>query len=808
VNAAFRGLQRVAAAQRLRRAARVLAGLALAPICALIVAAALEPLPEPLRPGREATSVRIVDRHGRLIREVRGEDGMLGERVALDEVAPELVSALIAAEDERFYWHPGIDPLAMLRAAAYAVMRGHLVSGASTLTQQLARSVVVRPRTVRGKLREIAIALRIEASLGKRQILEEYLNRVEFAPGVRGVEAASRRYFDKPARALDLAEAATLAALPRGPALYDPRRGLTRVRARRDFILQRMRDEGFAGAAAVDGALALPITLQRTSAEGGTHHLVNALASGALVPELGPRGAVREIASTIDLALQREIETLSRRERLRLEESDASALALLVVDNVSSDVLAYVGSPDFFSEPALGQNDGARALRQPGSALKPFVYAAAMQRLGMTAATLLPDVELHLPTPDGDYSPRNYDGRHHGPVRLREALASSLNVPAVYAAHRVGPSRVLDTLRDFGFASLEAGAEHYGVAIALGDGEVRLSELAAAYAALARGGIARPLRFARYGVLPGGRTVKLEPKVGERVLDARIAALIGDVLADDAARSSAFGRESVLSLPFPVSVKTGTSKGFRDNWTVGYTREITVAVWVGNFDGRPLRGSSGVTGAGPLFRDAMLAAMRGKEPAPLIDAADLVEVEVCALSGGRPGPHCTHRVHELFSVGQVPEHECSMHVRVAIDAESGLRAGPACRGHAEQRVFERYPMEYAAWAAQARRPLAPEHFAARCPGDDVTGVEAPRVAFPVEGARFVLDPGLRAEQELVLRASASPAAGAVRFVLDGRAIAVAVAPFEVPWRIAPGQHVLRVESVAGKTSDAVRFRVD
>ena len=295
---------------------------------------------------------------------------------------------------------------------------------------------------------------------------------------------------------------------------------------------------------------------------------------------------------------------------------DASAAALLVVDNASGDVLAYVGSPDFFSERALGQNDGARALRQPGSTLKPFVYAAAMQELGMTAATLLPDVELHLPTPDGDYSPHNYDGRYHGPVRLREALASSLNVPAVYAAHRVGPGRVLDALRAFGFSSLEAGAEHYGAAIALGDGEVRLSELAAAYATLARGGIAhtvavRAPRGARRR--PDGHALP-ERRAGACSI-ARLAAVLGDVLADDAARSSAFGRQSVLELPFPVAVKTGTSKGFRDNWTVGYTREITVAVWVGNFDGRPLRGSSGVTGAGPLFREAMLAAMRGREPA-------------------------------------------------------------------------------------------------------------------------------------------------------------------------------------------------
>jgi len=787
-----------------RRLWRTLFGLALAPICALVVAAALEPLPEPLR-AEHTGSVRVVDRHGRLIREVRAGDGSLGERVSIDAVSNELLAALIAAEDERFYWHPGIDPLAMLRAAGQALVRGRVVSGASTLTQQLARSVVARPRTLRGKLREMAIALRIEASLDKRRILEEYVNRVEFAPGMRGVEAASRYYFDKPARALDLTEAATLAALPRGPVFYDSRRGLERVKARRDFVLRRMLDEGVADAGAVQRALELPITLQSRSVEGGTHHMVAALAKGTLEPELFRRGPLREITSTIDLGLQRELETLARRELARLEAYDASALSLLVVDNASAEVLAYVGSPDFFDRRGLGQNDGTRALRQPGSALKPFVYAAAMRDLGLTAASLLPDMELHLPTPDGDYAPKNYDGRFHGPVRLREALASSLNVPAVYAAHRVGPDRVLELLRAFGFSSLDAGAEHYGAAIALGDGEVRLNELAAAYAALARGGFAQPLRYARRALLADGQTVAVPAPAGVRVLDARLAAVLADILADDAARSSAFGQKGVLALPFPVAVKTGTSKGFRDNWTVGYTRETTVAVWVGNFDGRPLRGSSGVTGAGPLFRDAMLAAMRGKTPAPLADTAELVEVEVCALSGRRAGPHCTQRISERFLPERVPEQACTMHVSVPIDAASGLRAGPGCRD-AEQRVFEQYPSEYAAWAIRAARPLPPDAFSARCPGHDGASVGLPSVTFPVTGARFVLDPGLAAGQELLLRANAA-SRGGVRFVLDGQPIAVAAAPFEVPWRMRSGEHALFVEALGGGCSETVRFRV-
>lgn len=777
----------------------------LAPVLALAIAAALEPLPRALAEHGDG-GVRVLDRNGRVIGTVRAEGGLVAARVPLSEIAPEMVAALIAAEDSRFHVHPGIDPLAMLRAGGQAIAAGRIVSGASTLTQQLARNVVPRPRTARGKLRELAIALRIEWSLDKRQILEEYLNRVEFGPNLRGVEAASRRYFDKPAARLDLAEAATLAALPRGPTLYDPARGTERVRRRRDRILERMRDQGLADDDAVDRALAQPVTLQPGFVEGGAPHLASALARGVLDPEL-TEGA-QQIQATLDLDLQREVETLTRHAAQQLADFDATSAAVLVVENASGDVLAYVGSPEFFDERAEGQNDGTRALRQPGSTLKPFVYATAMRELGMTGATLLPDVELQLPTPHGAYAPKNYNGRFHGPVRLREALASSLNVPAVHTAARVGPERVLATLHAVGIHSLDKDAAHYGAAVALGDGEVRLAELAQAYSVLARGGLRVPLRHALQVRRADGRVIASPSVAAERALDPRVAAVLTDILSDDAARAGSFGRAGVLELPFPVAAKTGTSKGFRDNWTIGFTREITVAVWVGNFDGRPMRGTSGITGAAPLFRNVMLAAMRGREPAPLVDRTGLVEVEVCALSGKRPDHRCPHRTHELFAASEVPAARCDLHVEVAVDPENGRLAGPGCK-RPELRVFESYPASYGAWAVRAGRPLAPTEESPRCPGGAAHAPGgAPSIAFPFDGARFVLDPGLgREQQQLLFRARASSGERALRFVLDGRPLARVGAPFTAPWRLSPGEHVLHVETLAGSRSEPVRFVV-
>jgi len=787
---------------------RALAALALAlvlPLVALVLCALFEPLPAPLRePLARELSVQMLDRDGRLIREVRSRDGKLSSHVALGELSPKVVPALLAAEDARFYHHPGVDPVAIVRAFGQAVWHRKLVSGASTITQQLARAVVPRPRTLAGKWHELVVALRIEASLSKAQILSEYLNRIEFGPNLRGIDAASRFYLDKPAAALDLAEAAALVSIPRGPTLYDPARGTAHVLARRNRVLERMLAQRLASPEAIAEAQAEPLRLQRALAEGGTEHLVQGLIGGALAPELkGER--LQRLVTTIDSGLEREVTELARRAAHSVAELGVSALSVIVVDNESGDVIAYLGSADFFGQRALGQNDGARALRQPGSALKPFVYAAAMERLGFTVATLLPDLELRLPSEGGVYSPKNYDGRFHGPVRLRDALQNSLNVPAVYAASRVGPEHVLDLLHRAGFESLAASAAHYGDAIALGDGEVKLSELAQAYSLLARGGRFLPLRYYRSAVLADGRAVARDVPPATAVIDPRIVASLTDVLSDDLARSAEFGVGGPLAFPFPVAAKTGTSKGFRDNWTVGFTREVTVAVWAGNFDGTPMTGSTGVTGAGPLFHEVMLAAMRGREPRPLVDHAGLVPAEICELSGALAGASCSHHRREWFVPGREPQTMCDMHERVKLDPQNGLRAGPACVVTREQ-VFERYPAEYENFARGAGRPLAPREFSARCPGVAEANTErAPELLYPSADSRFVIDPGSHETQEIMLEARAgSPA---LTFYVDGRKLTTARAPFRVPWRLAPGNHRARVTTSDGRSSELVSFDV-
>jgi penicillin-binding protein 1C len=770
---------------------------------ALAVAVWLTPLAAPLL-ERPKSSVRVLDRGGRLLAEVRTRRGELSSHVSLDQVSPWVIPALLAAEDARFFEHPGADPVAMARAFGQLVREGRVVSGASTLTQQLARTVAPHPRTAMGKLGEIVMALRIERSLDKRRILEEYLGRVEFGPNLRGIDAASRYYLDKPAGALDLGEAAALVSIPRGPSLYDPRRGLERLERRRLRVLERMRAQGLADERAIDLAKKSPIRLARGEKPLGAEHLVAALASGGLGQGASGFASQRTVKTTLDSALQRAAEEAAERSKVRLRDVSASSAALVVMDNESGDVLAYVGAPDFHDEKALGQNDGVRALRQPGSTLKPLLYAAGMQELGLTAASLLPDIELSFSNEKGVFSPKNYDRRTHGPVLVREALANSLNVPAVVVVDRLGVPRALQVLHHDGFDSLTRAPSDYGVALALGDGEVRLLELVRAYAMLARGGTLVRERVIRATLDAAGSERDFPPSKPERVLDARIAAVVTDVLADPAARASAFGRGNVLEFPFPVAVKTGTSKGYRDNWTVGYTREVTVGVWVGNFDGSPMVRSSGVSGAAPLFRDVMTAAMNGRNPEPLVDRTGLVEVEICALSGAVPSADCPHRRRELFPKGREPHAACTMHETVAIDPANGLRAGPACRS-AERRPFERYPVEFSAWATDARRPLAPAGFSPRCPGIEAGPDEAPALRFPLDGARFHVDPD-STKQEIVFAATAGEGR-VVRFVLDGRPVGSVRAPFRVPWALERGAH--RLEAFVGdRRSEPVGFVVD
>ncbi|MDH4196412.1 MAG: penicillin-binding protein 1C, partial [Candidatus Aminicenantes bacterium] len=661
-----------------------------------------------LAPGAHI-SLRLTDRHGVLLRELLSEKGGRSRWVRLSEVSPYLVKATLAAEDRNFFLHRGLHVPSVVRALWQNVRRGQVVSGASTISQQVVRNIEPRPRTFGTKAREAWLAMRLERTVSKEEILAQYLNRVPYGNQAFGVDAAARLYFRKPASDVSLAEAAFMAALPRAPSLANPYHDPAPALRRQREIIAAMRRLGFVRPDEADRALAEPLAVSPPGENFQAPHFTTAVLGGMPAEE---RAVLAEVRTTLDAQLQKKVEALVRGHVERLARSGVTNAAAIVLDNAEGDILAWVGSRDFFDPDVAGQVDGVLSPRQPGSALKPFTYALALEA-GMTAATLIDDLPAEFAAPGGSYRPENYDRRYHGQVRLRSALACSYNVPAVATLAEIGTERLYRKLRDLGMDSLLRPAGYYGAGLTLGNGEVTLLELARAYMALARGGFFVRERSILGRIDQRGRERDdPSPPAPSAAFSPSTAFIVSDILSDADARVPAFGYGSPLNLPFPCAAKTGTSKDYRDNWTVGYTTDYTVGVWVGNFDGRPMEGVSGITGCGPLFRDVMLLLHHDRRPAAFRPPAGIVRRTVCAASGELASAACPARVEEIFAAGTEPllvcgEERAAREVRVAASPETPAR----------------------------RRTSA--------------GPAGPRVVFPEDGAVFQVDPVLRAEHQKV-----------------------------------------------------------
>lgn len=785
----------------------VLAGFAFLTVTAIAVV--IEPLPHGLRTRAFAIGTVVEDSAGRILGQSRNGDYRLAIPVQLTRVPAPVRRAILAAEDARFYRHRGVDPLAIVRAAWQLVLHRRIISGGSTITQQLARTLVPRSRNFYGKWREMTVSLRIEASLDKDAILEAYLNHVPFGPTTQGIAAASAEYFGKPVEALSLGEAVALAALPRGPARYHPGRQPARLKDRRGQILRRLQSLQWIPVDAGTIAQNEPIRLRDPLAGGIAPHFLRSLTQGRLWAGGQPSGHVARWRTTLDRELQTEVEKLLGDARGQLDAAGAGAAAAVVIDNAHAELLTYVGSPSFFDAARLGQNDGCLALRQPGSALKPFLYAAAIDGLGMGPTTQLADVETHFSTPSGEFTPRNYDGRYRGLVLLRDALGASLNVPAVQVAERLGVERFLGLLRRFGFQSLSAPASHYGLALALGDGEVRLLELALAYSALGRSGRYLPLRMVSSWIDASGKSHAVAFAEGSQVIAEPTAWQLLEMLSDDAARATSFGRHGALDMPVVAATKTGTSSNHRDNWAVAVTHEVTVAIWVGNFDGRPLAlGTSGVVGAAPLLRAVLAASMRRRNAEPLFPQDRLQTRRICKISGKAPGPACPDRVETRMVAGHFNDEICPLHQTLRIDLQNGLLAGPGCRD-AVERTFEIYPDALLPWAISAGRPVAPRQQSPRCPGgSEPIGERRLTIRSPIAGARYLIDPHLpAAQQQLAMAVNVQGDVEWVEYELDGLRSGRVRPPFAWRWPMLRGRHRLQV-TAAGGMKDALQFEVD
>jgi penicillin-binding protein 1C len=619
--------------------------LGLSALAALVLAAAtfvaVEPFPDSLPPGRDdSVEPRFVDRTGRRLSVTYQNSWNVHELVSLRDTPELLKQAFLTAEDQRFYEHRGVDWMARAHAVWQNLKVLRAVRGASTVTEQVVRMLHPRPRTLWSRWIEGFEAGALERRFAKDEILEFYLNQVPYARNRRGVQQAAREYFDRDLDTLSAKEMLALAVLVRSPSRLDLVRDATEIEGPIRRLAHRLAEDAFISKAdreriGVESLHVVPSTLDVDAA-----HFLRSIQE---------RTTAAVVATTLDRSLQEKAQKLLDRQIDALAGLGVGDGAVLIVNHETDEILAWVNGGGFEQE-AGGQIDMVTTPRQPGSAMKPFVYALALEK-GITAATILEDEPTLEAVGHGLHNFRNYSRHYYGPIRLREALGNSLNVPAIRAVQYSGRGALFELFRDLGIRSLTEHPDFYGDGLALGNGEITLFELVSAYSVLARGGIRRDLKWTRTSSTPARR---------ERVLSAETSSIVGDILSDPEARALEFGRSSVLSLPIQTAVKTGTSNDYRDAWVVGFSHRYSVGVWMGNLDRRPMRGVTGSTGPALVLRALFAELHRNETSRPLYVSRKLRRASICRESGRLPGRECP-RTAEWFHPGTVPKELCPLH---------------------------------------------------------------------------------------------------------------------------------------------------
>lgn len=612
------------------------------------------PTPGKLSASNLPQSTRILDRNGVVLYDIYSKQNRT--YVSLSEIPKNLQQATIAIEDKNFYTNQGFSTTAYLRVIKDALLfRG--LTGGSTLTQQLVKNTLLtNERTISRKIKEFILAIQVDRKYSKNQILELYLNVAPYGGTAVGVESASELYFGKKAKDLNLVESVILAGFPQRPSYYSPYGPNSKAYITRSTqVLRRMREDGYITKKqeknAADSLNKVVFSEKKESIKAPHFSFY---VKDLLVKQFGENvvenGGLK-VTTTLDYKLQAQAEKIVEEEVTAARYLKVGNGASMAMNPKNGEILAMVGSKDFFATesagaskktPFEGQYNVALALRQPGSSIKPINYATALEK-GYTAATLLMDTPVVFANQgQKDYEPHNYDGKFHGPVQMRFALGSSLNIPAVKMLGQIGVKNMLTTSDNMGLHSLAPSDENikrFGLSITLGGGEVKLIDMAAAYSAFANGGYkVEPVSILKV-TDPKGKVLFEQKEVSKKkVLNPNVAFIISHMLLDNNARLITFGQNSYLNIPGrTVAVKTGTTDDRRDNWTIGWTPGILVATWVGNNDNSPMGNvASGVTGAAPIWRRIILEALKGKKDESFVKPDDVAAIEVDTLTGGLP----------------------------------------------------------------------------------------------------------------------------------------------------------------------------
>ncbi|HEY9151869.1 MAG TPA: transglycosylase domain-containing protein, partial [Anaerolineales bacterium] len=669
-------------------------------------------------------SIRITDRNGRLLYDVLPRQGGRHAVLSFDNIPQCMKDATIAVEDKNFYSNPGIDLGGIIRALWMDIRGGEVVAGGSTITQQVARNLLLSQHerdeiSLRRKLREAVLAWELTRKLSKNDILALYLNQVNYGGMAYGVDAAAQTYFSKPASDLILPECALLAGLPQAPGLYDPFTNPDLAKQRQQIVLGLMEAQGYITHQQLLDAESAPLSYNPAPYPIEAPHFIwlikdqlDALFSSG---KLNPNQSLI-VRTTLDLNEQQLAEQIVAR---HIEEfkpkpnainHNVNNAALVILNPQDGEILGLVGSADYFDPSIDGALDMATSPRQTGSAFKPFIYALALspnQPAPWTAATSILDVSTTFITHNGQpYTPKDYDGQEHGPVSVREALASSLNIPAVQTLKKVGVESTINLADHLGITSL-GDPQNYDLSLVLGGGEISLLQLSTAYGSLANGGY----YTGSYSILDirdadGNLLYRQDKTPPLQVFDPRVTWLISDILSDDRARQIGFGLNSTLKIDHTAAVKTGTTTNFHDNWTIGYTPDLLVGVWVGNSNYEAMHDVTGVTGAAPIWNETMRALLAGKPDESFVRPEGMKQVTVCDLSGLLPTSACPYTRPEWFISGTEPTQTDTYYQQIWIDALTNSLANNFTPPDRRKSIIAlNLPVEAQPWARSQGLPL-------------------------------------------------------------------------------------------------------
>ncbi len=733
-------------------------------------------------------STHVHDTNGNLLRLTLAEDDIYRIKTPLDRISPLLTESTLLYEDEYFFRHPGVNPVALVKASYESLVKRNRVRGASTITMQLARMLYgINSRSYMGKLHQILRAFQLEFLHSKNEILEAYLNLAPYGFNIEGVGAASLVYFKKSPAQLTLLEALTLAVIPQSPSKRtgNLRRTATvsqELKAFRKLLLDKWMEKHPQN---IDRSIDFELEMKLRPPHHlpfQAPHLVTRVLGGSKEPE--------KIETTINLDYQHLFARIAANYVKRNRNHGVKNTMAVLLNYKTMEILVHLGSVDFFDNSIAGQVNGPFARRSPGSSLKPFVYGLGLDQGIIHPATVLKDAPFAF----GTYKPRNFDKNFTGPVPATEALYKSRNIPALFVSSKLADPTLYRFLRDL-HIPLHEDPKYYGLSIVLGSAEVTMYELVELYAALANGGIHKKARILN--------SKNLEQ--GKRILSPEASFLVLDMLSQNPFPINSFSSRWLLRQK-NIAWKTGTSWGFRDAWATAVFGDFVVSVWLGNFSGKSNPAFVGRTLAGPLLFELIDGILHesGSQATVFKQESDLniTEVEVCSVSGMLPGPHCRHKKQSLFIPGKSPINRCTIHREIAIDIRSGLRSCLSLDGETEKRIYEIWPSDMQSLFKLAGMPRkAPPRFHPTCSGEEVPG-NPPNITAPQEGVIYNVRFGSDKPQTLTFTAITDGDARNLLWFVDEQYLGKVKTGEALVWNARPGNFTIRVTDDLGRTSSA------